>query len=336
MLGKYVKIFLYSIAFLGVSLAIYFFLNNLNKPEQLNEFAMGNGRIETTQVDISTKLSGRLLDIYVNEGDVVQKGQKLATLNTDELQAKLQEAVAYVEQAKQNKNYAKSIVKQRESELSLTAKNFERADTLYKNKSISLLTFQQNETAFQTSKAALEAAKSQVVSAEASVNAALAKVETIKVSINESTLYSPIKGRILYKIAQSGEMIASGGRVLTVLDLLDTYMTIFLPTSQAGLVDIGSEARIILDAVPNVAIPAKVTFVSPQAQFTPKEIETQTEREKLMFRIKVKIDSQLLEKYFNRIKTGLPGVAYVKLSENAIWPETLNHLPKDFDKNSEK
>ena len=121
---------------------------------------------------------------------------------------------------------------------------------------------------------------------------------------------------------------ANGGKVLVVLDLMNTYMTIFLPTSQAGLVDIGSEARIVLDAIPNIAIPAHVTFVSPLAQFTPKEIETQAEREKLMFRIKVKIDSNVLEKYFDRIKTGLPGVAYIKLDKNVSWPDYLNNLPK--------
>jgi HlyD family secretion protein len=334
MFGKYAKIFIYGVILICIGIFLYFFINDLNKPQQLNGIGVGNGRIETTQVDITTKLPGRLLDIYVNEGDIVQKTQKLVTLNTDELQAKLQEAIANVEQAKQNKNYTLSIVKQRESELALALKNYERAKKLYANKSISLLEFQENETKMQTSNAALLAAKSQVVSNEAAINAALARVETIKVNINESTLYSPIKGRVLYKIAQSGEMIASGGRVLVVLDLLDTYMTIFLPTSQAGLVNIGSEARIVLDAIPNVAIPAKVTFVSPQAQFTPKEIETQTEREKLMFRVKVKIDSKLLEKYFNKIKTGLPGVAYVKLDEDAIWPESLNNLPKDFNQNS--
>ena len=331
MLGKVIKIFIYGIIVICAGAVAYFIMNNLNKSEVLNDIGVGNGRIETTQVDITTKLTGRISNIYVGEGDTIQKDQKLVTLNTDELQAKLKEAIANVEQAKQNKNYTESIVKQRESELSLVLKNFKRAEKLYKNKSISLVEFQENETALETSQAALLAAKSQVVHAKAAINAAIARVETIKVNINESTLYSPIKGRVLYKISQSGEMIGAGGRVLTVLDLLDTYMTIFLPTSQAGLVEIGSEARIILDAIPNIAIPAKVTFVSPQAQFTPKEIETQTEREKLMFRIKVKVDPKLLEKYFDKIKTGLPGVAYVKLKDDAIWPENLNNLPKDLE-----
>lgn len=167
-----------------------------------------------------------------------------------------------------------------------------------------------------------------MISADATINAAIAQMETIKVNIEDSKLYSPIKGRVLYKIAQNGEVVASGGKVLVVLDLMNTYMNIFLPTSQAGLVNIDSEARIVLDAVPNVAIPAHVTFVSPLAQFTPKEIETQAEREKLMFRVKVRIDATVLEKYFKEIKTGLPGIAYIKYDKNTPWPESLSTLPK--------
>jgi len=105
-------------------------------------------------------------------------------------------------------------------------------------------------------------------------------------------------------------------------------MNIFLPTSQAGVVNIGSEARIVLDATSNISIPATVNFISPLAQFTPKEIETKEEREKLMFRVKVKIEPKLLEKYYERIKTRLPAVAYIKLNENAVWPEFLNNLPE--------
>ena len=322
-----IKKILFYIGIFIFAIALYFIYNFLQVSPLPKEFAVGNGRLETTQVDISSKLSGRLLNINVDEGDTVETNQLLASLDIKELNSKLQEGLAYVEQAKQNQNYTKAIVSQRESELALATNNYNRSKTLYKNKSIPLVEFQRDETAYKTAQAALVASKAQVISANAAINAALAQVETIKVQIDESKLYSPIKGRVLYKIAQNGEIISNGGRVLVVLDLMNTYMTIFLPTSQAGLVNIGSEARIVLDAIPNISIPATVTFVSPQAQFTPKEIETQTEREKLMFRIKVKIDSKLLEKHFNKIKTGLPGVAYIKLDKNAPWPDKLNKLP---------
>ena len=141
--------------------------------------------------------------------------------------------------------------------------------------------------------------------------------------LEESRLYSPVKGRVLYRLAEEGEMIGSGGRILVVLDLIDTYMTIFLPTSKVGRIDIGSEARIVLDALPDIPIPSSVSFISPEAQFTPKEIETETEREKLMFRVKVKIAPELLQRHLEKIKSGLPGVAYVRLDETMPWPESL-------------
>ncbi|MGB3750512.1 MAG: efflux RND transporter periplasmic adaptor subunit [Arcobacteraceae bacterium] len=335
MFDKFKKIFVYFLVLI-VAVGFYLAYNYLQPKELPKEFAQGNGRIETTQVDISAKLAGRLLDISVDEGDIVEKDQLLATLDTKELDAKFQEALAYVEQAKQSKNYANAIVSQRESELRLATTNYNRSKKLYNNKSIPLIELQKDEMTFQSAQAALLASKAQVISASASINAALAQVETIKVRIDESNLYSPIKGRILYKISQNGEIIGSGGRVLVALDLMNTYMTIFLPTSQAGLVNIGSDARIVLDALPKIAIPATVTFVSPQAQFTPKSIETQTEREKLMFRIKVKINTDLLAEHFDKIKTGLPGVAYVRLNSQTPWPQNLNNLPKSTQTNSVK
>jgi HlyD family secretion protein len=319
----------------GISLAVYFYVF-VNQQTNLPEgFALGNGRIETTQVDISSKLSGRLIDIKVEEGALIQKDEVLAHLDIKELNAKLQEAIAYKNQAIENKNYTLAIVEEKQSELSLVKKNYNRAYSLYNSKSIPLAEFQKNETELQTAQAALNASKSQVISAQSTINATLAQIETIKVNIEDSTLYSPVKGRVLYKIAQNGEIVSNGGKVLVVLDLMNTYMTVFLPTSQAGLVDIGSEARIVLDAIPNIAIPAHITFVSPLAQFTPKEIETKAEREKLMFKVKVKIDSNVLEKYFEKIKTGLPGVAYIKLDKNATWPEYLTHLPKKLSERNE-
>lgn len=305
-----------------------YFYYFVNQDSNLEGFAKANGRLETTQVDISSKLSGRLIEVNVQEGDLVEKGQILAKIDVKEQNSKLQEVISYKNQAIENKKHSLEIVKQKESELSLAQKDFDRANKLFKSKSIPLAEYQKRETELRNARIALNAAKTQISSSNAVVDAFDSQIETTKINIEEANLYSPTKGRVLYKIAQNGEIVANGGKVLVVLDLMNTYMTIFLPTSQAGLVDIGSEARIVLDAIPNIAIPAHVTFVSPLAQFTPKEIETQAEREKLMFRIKVKIDSNVLEKYFDRIKTGLPGVAYIKLDKNVSWPDYLNNLPK--------
>ena len=95
-----------------------------------------------------------------------------------------------------------------------------------------------------------------------------------------------------------------------MLDISYVYMDVYLPTQEAGKVKIGADARIVLDAYPNIAIPAKVSFIATQAQFTPKAVETKSERDKLMFRIRVRIDPERLRARADRVRSGLPGVAY--------------------------
>ena len=136
-------------------------------------------------------------------------------------------------------------------------------------------------------------------------------------------MHTPVSGRVEYKLVQAGEVVAAGGRLVTVLDLSDVFMTIFLPTGEAGRVAFGSEARIILDAVPDAVFPATASFVAAEAQFTPKTVETVKEREKLMYRVKLAIDPKLLETYRDYVKAGMTGNAYVPITANTVWPERL-------------
>ena len=126
-----------------------------------------------------------------------------------------------------------------------------------------------------------------------------------------------------YRITQVGEVLGVGGKVLNLVDLGDVYMTFFLPETAAGCVSMGSEVRLILDAAPDFVLPAKVSYVSSVAQFTPKTVETASERQKLMFRVKAQIDRQLLQKHLKQVKTGIPGVAWLKLAADSEWPGHL-------------
>jgi HlyD family secretion protein len=169
----------------------------------------------------------------------------------------------------------------------------------------------------------IDASKSQIAESRSSTDAAIAAVEKIKADIEDANLKTAKGGRIQYRMAEPGEVLPVGGKVLTVLDVSDVYMTFFLPETVAGRVAIGADARLVLDAVPQYVIPAKVSFVASQAQFTPKTVETSAERQKMVFRVKAQIDPELLRKYKTRVKTGLPGVAYVQLDSSAQWPDQL-------------
>ena len=130
-------------------------------------------------------------------------------------------------------------------------------------------------------------------------------------------------------------MVAAGAPIVTILDLTDVYMTIFLPAADAGQLAVGDEARIILDPVPDYVIPASVSFVAADAQFTPKTVETSDERAKLMFRIKLKIDPQLLQQFYTRVKTGVRGLGFVRTKADVEWPAELQvKLPKPPEANA--
>jgi HlyD family secretion protein len=286
-------------------------------------FARANGRIEVERVDVATKYAGRLAEVRVNEGAFVQKGDILARTDTSEILAQLAAAKAAVHRAHQSIARAQAEVSLRDAELKLAEAELARVVELVRTNASTRAELDRRTAQRDVSKAALESARVAIEDAKAATEAAEAQVAQIEATIVDMTLKAPVTGRVEYRLAQAGEVVPSGGRVLTLLDLSDVHMTIFLPTSQAGRVELGSEARIVLDSAPEYVVPATVVFVAAEAQFTPKYVETATEREKLMYRIKLHIDPTVLQTYRGYVKAGMTGNAYVKMRSTATWPSSL-------------
>ncbi len=314
-------------------------------------FASGNGRIEATEVDVATKLGGRVDAILVNEGDFVAAGQPLARMQVlsleaqrDEAQARQQQSVSAVASAEaqvavRESDHQAALAQgaQRASELDAARRRLARSEVLVKEGASSLQEVDDDRARVLSMEAAVTAAKAQVTAAQAAVaaartqvsgaratvTAAVATVQRIKVDIDDSTLVAPRAGRVQYRIAQPGEVLGGGGKLLNLVDLSDVYMTFFVPETVAGKLALGGEARIVLDAAPQYVIPARISFVASTAQFTPKTVETASERQKLMFRVKAQIDPALLRQHLTLVKTGLPGVAWVRTDNARDWPATL-------------
>lgn len=306
----------------------------LQAPALPPEFASGNGRLEATEYDIASKFAGRLLLVNAHEGDEVKEGQILARIDTNDLEAALNEAQAQWLRAVAAEKQAKALVKQRESDYAFARKTVERSRAVLAKGLLSKEMADRDEANLQSAAAALDAARAGLDTATAAIEVARAASERIRVNIADGTLRAPVAGRVLYRLAEPGEIVGAGGKVLTLIDLSDVYMPIFLPTEKAGRVRMGAEARIVFDAIPNMAIPARVSFVAPQAQFTPKEVETKTEREKLMFRVKLQVERAVLTQHADVVKSGVPGVGYVRLDPNAPWPQWLPPLLNSAAKNS--
>ncbi|RWR31526.1 HlyD family efflux transporter periplasmic adaptor subunit [Sinirhodobacter populi] len=334
----------------AAALGAWFWLNT--DPQSLPAGITGsNGRLEAVDIDIAAQTGGRLKDVFVAEGDFVEAGQILAQMDTTRLEAQKLEAEAQIRRAEIAIDTANSLVTQREAEREASAANVElleaeldaaerrlvRSEALARASTVSQQVLDDDraserkaraalssaKASLAASEAAIGAARAQIIDAEAAVAAAKAALGSIAAEIADATLTAPRDGRVQYRLAQPGEVLGSGGRVINMIDVTDVYMNIFLPTELAGRIAIGTEVRLVMDVAPGAVIPATVSFVSDVAQFTPRSVETEEERLKLTFRVRAKIAPELLVQHIRQVKTGLPGMAYVRVDPAAEWPGFL-------------
>jgi HlyD family secretion protein len=289
--------------------------------------SFGNGRIEADEVDIDTKFAGRIAELLVDIGDMVTPGQVVARMDTRDLQQSLSKSEAQGRQAQHAVDEAKANLAQQQTLQLLAQQEMDRASNLLKNGWTTQEIADQRRQALDAATSGLSAAQERIAQAQHALDAAEHDAGFYKVEIADNTLVAPKTGRIQYRLRNIGEVLAAGGKVFTMLDFSYVYMDIYLPTPEAGKVKVGADARIVLDAYPDHPIPAKVSFVASQSQFTPKTVETQTERDKLMFRIRVRIEEDRLRAHTDAIRSGLPGLTYIRWDSAAAWPKSLQGSP---------
>jgi HlyD family secretion protein len=285
--------------------------------------AFGNGRLEADEIDIASKFSGRIAALLADEGDTVRAGQVVARMDTRDLEASLRKAEAQVLGATRMLEEARGAVVQEEAQANLAAEELNRASFLFQKGYATAQTLDQRRQEDAVAKAALGIANARVGEIEQTLAATTHDVDLYQVNIADNTLTAARDGRIQYRLANIGEVLAAGGKVFTMLDTGYVYMDVFLPTAEAGRTLVGGDARIVLDAMPTTAIPAKVVFIADQAQFTPKTVETKAERDKLMFRVRVRVEPAFLSAHSAEIRSGMPGLAYVRFDPKVDWPASL-------------
>lgn len=307
----------------------YWFWNSRQAGRLPPGIASANGRLEADQIDVSTKMAGRIIEILVQEGDFVDAGAVVARMDRAELDAQMAGAKAQVVQAEKAAASATANVAQAASQEVLARQEFQRAQALKDRGYQSIEVLDQRQAQLNAAIASQEAAKAAEQQAFAAIDTAQAAVNRLQTLIDDTTLVAPRAGRVQYRLAEPGEVLGAGSRVVTLLDIGAVYMTVFLPASQAGRLAVGSEARLVLDPVPDLVVPASVSFVSADAQFTPNAVETRDERDKLMFKVKLRIEPELLAKHQTQVKTGVRGLGYVRYDGSAVWPDWLTvRLPQ--------
>ena len=314
-------------------------------------FVSGNGRIEAIEIDVATRLPGRILEVLAEEGDTVVAGQVLARMDAASLHAQKNESLAREQQARDavagaqaqlamrrsDQAAAAALVAQRQSELGAARKRLARSTVLAEDGAASLQEQDDDRARVESieaglaaaraqlaaSGAAVAAAEAQVVQGRSAVQAAVATTARIDADLLDEELRAPRGGRVQYRVAEAGEVLGAGGKVLNLIDLGDVYMIFFVPEAAAGRIALGTEVRLRLDAAPGFVVPATVSYIASSAQFTPKSVETANERQKLMFRVKARVDRRLLERHADQVKAGVPGVAWIRLDPSRPWPAGL-------------
>lgn len=228
----------------------------------------GSGTIEVTEVDISSKLAGRIISITREEGEAVKSGEVLVKIAYDELDAQRLSVIANLNNAK---------------------KNMDRVKELYQSGSVSKKDYDNMEMMYRMAKAAYE---------------------QINAVIENAVIASPIDGVVLEKNLEVGEIAFPGTPVLTVADIKDTWLRIYVNEIELGRVKLGQKAEITVDAFPEKKFSGKVTHISSKAEFTPKTIQTKDERVKLMFAVKIAVPNPAQE-----LKPGMPADAFILTGE---------------------
>lgn len=287
-------------------------------------FAVGNGRTEADLVDVASEITGRIAAMHVQEGDLVDVGATVAEIDTDSLKAQKDRAEADVAAAKSQAEQARALIDQHEAALEFSQVEFERASALLERGFGTQEEVDSRRSERDADRATLAAARASLTAAERQVDAAQAFVREITSQIEDADILASVRGRVLYRLAEPGEVVTSGAPIVTLVDLSRVYMEVFLPTAVAARVGIGAEARIRLDGI-DLVIPARVSFVAPEAQFTPETVETQDVRSDLMFRVRLRVDQDLIERNIDYVKTGMRGTGHIRLagSETTPWSNEL-------------
>lgn len=283
-----------------------------------------NGRIEAQALNVATKYAGQLVSLAADEGDLVEAGAALAQLDDRDMRAQILGADAAVMRARAARQLAEAGLAQARSALAVARTNHARVVRLQADGHAAQAVLDDATNALQSAEASQQMAQAQIADASAMIAAAEAEKHRLDIALQDLTLTAPRRGRVLYRLHEPGEVLAAGAPVMTLLDLGDVSMNIYLPAGDIGRLALGDEARLVLDPIPDYVLPATITFISPESQFTPKAVETAQERADLVFRVKLSLPRDLLARFEPYVKSGVRGMGYLRRDPaGADWPRDL-------------
>ncbi|MFC2304309.1 MAG: HlyD family secretion protein [Cardiobacterium hominis] len=309
-----------------------------------------NGRLELNRLDVSSLYPGRVERVLVAEGDAVKANEVLVELSSAQSSGQLAAAQAatlraaeLVQRARAGVTQAQQAVARADAEIAayrqqqkVAKLELDNAKQMRREDLVSASELAKRQADFERATASVKAAQAAraeaqaavaqgqaaVAEAEAGVKQATAQADTAASADADMAIRSPLAARVEYRLVEPGTVIGAGSRVISLLDPADVSMNVFLPNATVGGLRVGDEARLVLDGI-DAVFPAQVSFIASEAQFTPKAVETADEREKLVFRVKLKVPADVAQRYDRLLKGGMTGDGYVRRDSSQAWPLAL-------------
>jgi HlyD family secretion protein len=250
-------------------------------------FIKVSGRIEGIEYHAAAKVPGKVIDLNVEEGQSVKAGEQIATINSPQLDAMIDQANSYLRKA--------------ESNLKLSEMEFERYSQLLEEKAVQKQFYDQ--------------VYGKYLAAKEDVLAAKKELQKLNDDLTDTKIVAPISGKVVTKIVQAGEVVGIGVPLISIINMDDLFLKVFLPTEIAGKISLGDEAKIFPDSSPEKSFDAFVNKIAEKAEFTPKNVETKSQRANMVFEVKLKVKD-------NRgylLKPGMPAEALIRVDKNVDW-----------------
>lgn len=261
-----------------------------------------SGTAELTEVHVGSVLPGRIAAIAADEGTAVKAGESLFTLDTSDIDARRAVANASVAQATAAVQVAEAQRKAAQTQADFAEREYQRAEELAKTNAISDRDRSAAENARNIARAQLRTATQAAEQAQAAKKAAEANLAAVGVTLGQATVDAPIDGVVLRRLREPGEVITPGAAVVVLADPSRPWVRVFVPVTRLAEVKLGEKATVHTDAVAGAnAFPAKVTWISEEAEFTPRDVQTPEERVKQVFAVKLEVTDTK-----GALKAGMP------------------------------
>jgi len=322
-----------SIVLLVVGAGIYLWWARVEN-EAANHLIRGSGIIEVTEVDIAFEVPGTLIERHADEGMLVDRGEPIARLSEREYQLQYERAVAAHGAAAaradlirkgprgQEITQALAALEAADAELLTQQRELRRIRSLFEQKVLSQAEFDRIAAVVSGAQAARDQAEAQLGILREGARAeelrevhyrlqeAEKAVELAQLNLDRCRLFAPIQGRVLSKSREVGETVAPGAPIVTIGDLSRPWLNLYVSERHLGHLTLGMPAEVTIDSFPKQPFPGRITFISEKAEFTPKNIQTQDERVKLVYRVKIELENR-----DQTLKPGMPADAVIRIQQ---------------------